>query len=772
MHTNKTAMPSDVLHERIRHSVAQGQPWLFALLHLAGGLLAASAVAFGTLAPFGVAFAAAVKRKYTLPAALGAVAGYLLISRPAGTLGYILSLCLLFGAQWMLGASWHKNFVRVAAAGFALALPALTLVFVTGGTVYDGMLAFSETLLGCCAVYFLARSLEAVDLGLENIKQIDITSIIITFCIITLGLVGFSIFGLSVGRILAVAVILLTAHLFREGGGAIAGISGGMAAGLFGGQAFLMGTYGFGGLLAGIFAPLGRLASAGVFIILHLFALLASRRGDIQLLLIELLLGAAISMLPPEEWLHRVRICGQEKNEVKNDTYRTMLGGQLGQMSGALRRVATTTRQVNDRLAALYQDDPSSICETVAARVCGGCSHNSVCWQQRYNDTSNLLGDFLGELRRGESVKPASFPGWFIQQCPCSVDLENGIRRAFESYTSRESLRRRTSCVRGVVTDQFESMALMIDSMGEEINGLQTQDTRAQGRVSEYLNRQKVYPDDVICTVDQQENMCLTVTMPVHKLSRVDETELTLAVSELCEREFDLPARRDANEGQVSLTFREKAVFSIRWNAAQISSSGSRLCGDSYSYVDARSGRVNVILSDGMGSGGAAAVDSTMTAQLLKNLIEAGVSPEAGLKLVNSALLVRTGEESLATIDITGIDLYTGKTEFYKAGAAPTFLRKSGKSGYVESRSMPAGILNGIEFEKNVVMLRDGDWVVMVSDGVVFSGYDWILSELEHYAGDDPDDLCERLANEARRRRSDGHEDDITVIAIRLEKGI
>ena len=46
-----------------------------------------------------------------------------------------------------------------------------------------------------------------------------------------------------------------------------------------------------------------------------------------------------------------------------------------------------------------------------------------------------------------------------------------------------------------------------------------------------------------------------------------------------------------------------------------------------------------------------------MTAELLRRLIEAGVSLDAALKLVNSALLVKSGDESLSTIDIVGVDL-------------------------------------------------------------------------------------------------------------------
>ncbi len=51
----------------------------------------------------------------------------------------------------------------------------------------------------------------------------------------------------------------------------------------------------------------------------------------------------------------------------------------------------------------------------------------------------------------------------------------------------------------------------------------------------------------------------------------------------------------------------------------------------------------HIVLSDGMGSGTAAAVDANMTVSLITKLIDAGVSYTAALKIVNSALLVKSG---------------------------------------------------------------------------------------------------------------------------------
>ena len=60
----------------------------------------------------------------------------------------------------------------------------------------------------------------------------------------------------------------------------------------------------------------------------------------------------------------------------------------------------------------------------------------------------------------------------------------------------------------------------------------------------------------------------------------------------------------------------------------------------------------------------------------------------------------------------------------------------------------------------------------MGSEMCIRDRFEWLVSDLEHYAGDDPKELSEQLAAESKRRRSDGHEDDITVIVLMLERGV
>ena len=141
------------------------------------------------------------------------------------------------------------------------------------------------------------------------------------------------------------------------------------------------------------------------------------------------------------------------------------------------------------------------------------------------------------------------------------------------------------------------------------------------------------------------------------------------------------------------------------------------------------------------------------------------------IKMINSAMIVRSGEESLATLDIAVLNLYNGNVEFYKAGAAASITMKHNKLLKIEKPSLPVGILGSVKFEKIELNLRDGDSFVLMSDGVsenAVSAWREILKDATDYEGRK---LAEKLAKTAHMN-SDDSTDDITVVtaAIRLNE--
>ena len=85
---------------------------------------------------------------------------------------------------------------------------------------------------------------------------------------------------------------------------------------------------------------------------------------------------------------------------------------------------------------------------------------------------------------------------------------------------------------------------------------------------------------------------------------------------------------------------------------------------------------------------------------------------------------------------------------------------------------MPTGILREAHFSDFQTRLQPGDLILLVSDGALDAGTGWILEELNRFEGTNAQSLTDLISEEAARRRTDGHEDDITVVAGIVAKNI
>ena len=65
--------------------------------------------------------------------------------------------------------------------------------------------------------------------------------------------------------------------------------------------------------------------------------------------------------------------------------------------------------------------------------------------------------------------------------------------------------------------------------------------------------------------------------------------------------------------------------------------------------------------------------------------------------------------------------------------------------------------------------LGDGSMAVMVSDGAIAAGDEWLKAELERLAAEEAKTVADALLEGAVRRET-GHRDDITVSVLRLDR--
>ena len=213
--------------------------------------------------------------------------------------------------------------------------------------------------------------------------------------------------------------------------------------------------------------------------------------------------------------------------------------------------------------------------------------------------------------------------------------------------------------------------------------------------------------------------------------------------------------------------------FGIEVGASGYARSGS-VSGDSYICRMLPDGRYIMILSDGMGKGERAALESTLAVKTLANLIEAGFEVELALKTLNSILLLKTEEEIFSTIDIAIFSRDTGRLRLYKVGAASTFIKRKDQVSAVKMAALPMGIVNGLKIDCVNVRLHAGDQIIMVSDGIIDSKRNekgeveepqWLTDAIMSIKSKDPATMADLLINRAVENYGIKEKDDLTVIS-------
>ena len=226
---------------------------------------------------------------------------------------------------------------------------------------------------------------------------------------------------------------------------------------------------------------------------------------------------------------------------------------------------------------------------------------------------------------------------------------------------------------------------------------------------------------------------------------------------------------------KVTVLFVERTNFQVLYGVEKAVKGKERISGDNFSLRCCREGQFIGALSDGMGSGITAYRESELVIDLLEQFLEAGFSKETAVRMINSALIVRSDAQVFSTIDIASLDLYTGVCEFLKVGASTTFIRRDNWVETISSTSLPAGVFHKLEPDCASKKLYAGDMVIMVTDGVLdalpAAHQESMMKDIimEHDTGN-PSELAAYILGRVRQYREKEPSDDMTVLVMGLVK--
>lgn len=737
------------------------------LIILVVGFLCSTASILGGLIPFGISFLAAISKKYLPAAVFGVSLGYLIFIMQGGFV-YIAAVFAIATIKLILGST-----PKITKSPLFPALITFLTLMITGIVLSVSYNENFITQMGQAAIasaisYFLAI---AFKIDLELSVGLDIrenVSVLVLISVLLLALYRVQIAGLNLGRILASVFILAIARFGKASYGAVAGTVIGFTLSLYDGNLYKSaGIFGFSGLISGLFSRLGFVGMVCSYLICTIVSVILM--GDFENLprmFFEGVIGSGFFLMLPGKITKIISIALSPRPEITNpDTLKGALIMRLEFAGGALKDIFKTVEDVALRLKKINSPDFEKTLNDVENDVCTGCSLRRHCWETAKEITAEDTLRLWGRLKSGADQSEIPLK----MNCLREKEFESSVRQHCEAYDSRINADRRISEVRGVISDQFSAIADMLFDLCDEFKYEIHHDAKAAENI--ILTMKNLGYHTVYCTASNDKFGHLSADIHIKGVADkvLNKAEILKALNLALEKDFDTPTVSTGDdEAFISVT--EKPIFSIEMGVSQIPEEKGKLCGDSYKYFCDGKGRFVIILSDGMGTGGRAAVDSAMVSGLMSRMISSGFGYDCSLKIVNSSMLFKSTDESLSTVDIVSIDLFSGECELRKAGAAPTLIRKKGRMGKANSTSLPPGILRNVAFDFAKIKLKDEDIIVMLSDGATFDGTEWISSIINDWTIGSAQRLADEIAHAARRRRDDGHNDDITVLTAILKE--
>ena len=739
------------------------------------GMVSARGLVFGRYAPFGVAAAASVPRSGLWAAIIGAFVGYLFPSPANVPARYAAALIALAAIRWSLSElkaiNTHALFAPVTTF-LPLLLTGATVVVINGSVTASAAMYVAESFLGAGSAYFLTRTFGILTSRGRSggYDTTDSASLIVSVCICVLSLSGMTIGGISIGRILTVLMVIYCARVGGLTAGAVSGVAAGAIQGLsLSGLSHLSGAYGLGGLMAGVFAPMGKITTAVAFIISHGVASLQIGNNEMVFIgAIEVASATILYMaLPKSRWISE--LFSVRKETLSGGALRSNVVMRLKYASEALLGVSDAVEEVSKKLSAISAPDMRGVYDSSAEKICAGCGKSAVCWRKYKNDTIGGFSHLTKPLKEKGRVDNSDFSKEFLDRCGRSGEMREEINRNYAKYLTRETAELKAGQIREVVESHFRTTAGVLDELADEFSLYEHFDDEAAQRIAIVLRENGIEPLEVCCRVNRYDRMTVEAEISRERQKRLNRGTFTKEISAACGRLFSPPCVSTSGDS-CRLQMSERTRFEVLRGFSQHNANNGSFCGDCASVFYDGSGRLVGIISDGMGTGGKAAVDGAMAAAMAENLLKAGIGFDSMLKTVNSALIAKSGDESIATLDIVSIDLFTGMAEFRKAGAAGTILRRKSKTEYIETSSIPVGIMPDAAFAFARRELESGDIIVMISDGVIATGSEWLIDFVANFdVEDDLNLMAEQLVTIARKGRSDGHEDDVSALILMLE---
>lgn len=416
-------------------------------------------------------------------------------------------------------------------------------------------------------------------------------------------------------------------------------------------------------------------------------------------------------------------------------------------------------------------DESEKIQLEVTGRLCACCEGCSVCWTSgaSISDGIKMLADAVRKRMKTEEI----VQNRYVEGCPHYTRMVEAATEAFARIELNEAWYRRLTENRRVIAAQLDAMAELMEDWCRAEKCIDKKRRLRLSRIYVYTKEAGIQVENAHIYENVRQQICIKADVCTKADGGIEISRYVQSVS----RAMGVKLRQAQgtvsiiSDERTSVVLYEENQFYALSGVATKKKTGSQANGDSCSMFQLDDGMYHVCVSDGMGSGKQAQAESTLVVDLIEKLLEAGFSRESALKLMNSAMVISAGEESYSTVDFATIDMYTGELELTKTGAAPSFIKSGKKVSVIENESLPAGVDAAQESIHSKNTLQSGDFLVMVTDGVleylhVKDKQEKLMDIIAGVKSDNAGVLAQEILDRVLLDTGGYAMDDMTVVAI------
>lgn len=759
----------------------------YIILALIAFLLGRASILDG-LMPFGIAFFSIMIIKDKRNTLVGAIVLLGVMTTDVEKYRYIITMMAIFiFFRYIIRNLTFKTFKMAILAAFITFVSGGVYTFFTDFYLYDVFMIGFEAIVVFVFTYILSYAIPALtnNSNRKVLSNEEVICIAIVSAVAVLGLANVKILDFSLKNIVGMLLTLF----FAFNGGASIGAAVGVTIGVITsmtitGAPMIIGIYAFSGLLAGIFKDIGKTASAlGMVLGNSILTFYINGSTETLIQFEEIIIAFVIFIITPKalsSYMAKIinsKINTIEMDKLYSERIKKITTRQLKEYSKAFSELAATYSKISEKEKIVENRDVTNLINDIANSICVNCSMKRSCWDNYFYSTYNSMMDAITILETQGQLGKNNFPDYLKKKCLKEDKLLERINSNYEIYRVGYEWSKKLFEMRQLVSEQFNGVSQIIDDLSTEITTKLEFKKDVEDALYVAFDKEKILIDNITVLESERGKFQIDIEKKNCYNRRVCEKRIIPLVSQLIGKEVVKKNSECSSGASCVMQLIEAPKYNVNMGIAKISKNNDIISGDNYSFLNLKDNKCMVALSDGMGSGEKAAKESMATITLLEQLMEAGFSKDIVINTINSVLMSKSLDEAFSTIDLSIIDLYTGKVEFIKNGAVSSFVkRKNGDVEVIESSSLPAGIISEIFLDTKIIKLSDGDFVITMSDGILdadknfIDKTNWIVDVLSKTNNRNPQSLADELLDKAIKKRENNIDDDMTVLVTKIWK--